>query len=401
VYPSCQLRSPLHSQSDSGSLQNSVQGTEVTVMKIKGQRLWRSACFALPALFLLCWYLRGNSWSHGWEMIKQVGPRAGWILVPLTLQLVLDAMAWRWLYRRLGKSVPLVPLLGVRWAMEAVLLSVSAGALVADGVTPWAMKHHQNVAMEDTTVTVIVRKFMLLISQAFYVGTGALFGVLWAMVHRSSHVSGTITWLPWISLVCATAIFGLVLVLGRLLSRGTWGSWLFGKAMGVPWYRWQQWVRGYQASLECTEQAFKRLWNGSWKGLSLPLSLFFAGWMMESLETYTIMHLLHVDLSFVQVWSTEPSIACIKHLLFFIPSGMGIQDVGYLMLFREAGYAHAGSLGIAFVLLRRSKDLFFVLSGCVWWIVLRLWFRTPIQKLGPQPLQILANSSAVYNKGIV
>jgi hypothetical protein len=50
-------------------------------------------------------------------------------------------------------------------------------------------------------------------------------------------------------------------------------------------------------------------------------------------------------------------------MAFFAPSGLGVQDMGYMAFFTALGLPDAGALGAAFVLLKRSKEILWVAIG--------------------------------------
>jgi len=48
-----------------------------------------------------------------------------------------------------------------------------------------------------------------------------------------------------------------------------------------------------------------------------------------------------------------------------VPAGLGVQDVGYVLCLTALGVPDATTVGTAFVLLKRGKDLFWILLGFV------------------------------------
>jgi hypothetical protein len=53
----------------------------------------------------------------------------------------------------------------------------------------------------------------------------------------------------------------------------------------------------------------------------------------------------------------------VRGLAFFVPAGLGIQDIGYLAFLRGFGVPHAVTVGAAFVFVKRSKEIFWILIG--------------------------------------
>jgi hypothetical protein len=59
----------------------------------------------------------------------------------------------------------------------------------------------------------------------------------------------------------------------------------------------------------------------------------------------------------------ETAIIVVRSAAVPVPAGLGVQDVGYLLCFRALGFADPVTLATAFVVLKRGKDLFWILVG--------------------------------------
>jgi uncharacterized membrane protein YbhN (UPF0104 family) len=109
----------------------------------------------------------------------------------------------------------------------------------------------------------------------------------------------------------------------------------------------------------CLVQLFRR--PGGWA--AVPAILFWAGWAWESVETYLILRALHVPLPFAEVLSFETLLTLVRSLAVFAPSGVGIQDAGYVAALKSFGVADAATVGVTFVLVKRLKELFWIVVG--------------------------------------
>ena len=87
----------------------------------------------------------------------------------------------------------------------------------------------------------------------------------------------------------------------------------------------------------------------------------------EAGETWVLLKLLRMDLSFAAVLAFEPVVSFARSAAFFIPAGLGVQDAGYMAFLRQAGIPDAVNRAAAFVLLKRFKELFWIAVG---WILL-------------------------------
>ena len=57
------------------------------------------------------------------------------------------------------------------------------------------------------------------------------------------------------------------------------------------------------------------------------------------------------------------ALTLLRGLAFFTPSGLGIQDLGYLAFLKGLGVRHALDVGAAFVVVKRSKEIFWIIIG--------------------------------------
>jgi uncharacterized membrane protein YbhN (UPF0104 family) len=67
-----------------------------------------------------------------------------------------------------------------------------------------------------------------------------------------------------------------------------------------------------------------------------------------------------------------------------IPAGIGVQDAGYVAFFGAFGVPDAATLGVAFVIVKRAKELLWIAVGLALFLVLGD---------GPGPLAIPAPAS--------
>jgi hypothetical protein len=94
----------------------------------------------------------------------------------------------------------------------------------------------------------------------------------------------------------------------------------------------------------------------------------FGGWLLESLETLVILRVLGAPLSpflggYAEVIAFEAGLALVRHTAFFAPAGLGVQDLGYIAFFHALGMPEASTLGAAFVVLKRAKEIVWIVIG--------------------------------------
>jgi uncharacterized membrane protein YbhN (UPF0104 family) len=99
------------------------------------------------------------------------------------------------------------------------------------------------------------------------------------------------------------------------------------------------------------------------RALVLPALAIFAHWMLEAFETWLILRLLGAEVPFAVVWAFEPALSLLRHVLFFLPAGLGVQDAGYVFFLAALGIPDPLTTGAAFAILKRAKELVWALLG--------------------------------------
>jgi uncharacterized membrane protein YbhN (UPF0104 family) len=152
-----------------------------------------------------------------------------------------------------------------------------------------------------------------------------------------------------------------VLLSGRVAER------LWRLLRRVPVARVQRWMIAREVAFMDTDQHVRVVLQSHVRGLGVAFLWILAGWFAEAGETWVLLRLLGVDLSFAAVLAFEPVVSFARSAAFFIPAGLGIQDAGYMAFLRQAGIPDAVNRAAAFVLLKRFKEIFWVVVG---WILL-------------------------------
>jgi uncharacterized membrane protein YbhN (UPF0104 family) len=93
--------------------------------------------------------------------------------------------------------------------------------------------------------------------------------------------------------------------------------------------------------------------------------LYSAGWLVRGAETWLFLRLLGVDMPPGAALVMETAIIVVRSVAVPVPAGLGVQDVAYVLCLRALGVPDATTVGTAFVVLKRARDLFWILLGFV------------------------------------
>ena len=317
----------------------------------------------LCALSLLVWTFHGVDFAKVSASMTNIGAVGlVFILLPALLALCLECMGWSRVFQRLGQRVELRTLLRVRLMTEAVAQTLPLGVIWAESLKPALLGRHAGMPTSRAVAGLIARKYLLVSSQAVYVALLSACGV--ATLHRLARSLTGHAELAWGAFAVSGVLCLLALGISGGLARGRVADRVFALLRRVPHARLQHGLRLRQASFTHTDSLTERYFAAGFVQTTLaPGAFFLCGWLCESLETFLILRLLGVELDFFTVASIEVLLSFLKNVLFVLPAGIGVQDVGYVSCLAALGVPDALTVGAAFSALKRGKELFWAAVG--------------------------------------
>jgi uncharacterized membrane protein YbhN (UPF0104 family) len=296
------------------------------------------------------------------ELVGAVGV-AGFVVifVPQVVSLVAEGYGWKLALRLIERDVGVIALLRVRIATEALSLSLPAGVLFGESAKPFLLSRHCGLSMTESVAAMVARKYLLLLSQAFYVLVVATVGfeVLKAASFELLGDSG----LEWIAYAAGVVLALVALVTAAWLRRSAVATRLFCALRTIRASRFSDWLVRSERRFSETDQSVSAFFGCGLSRHALPAAWFALGWLVESAETFVILRVLGADVGFVEVVSLEILLTLVRHVVFVVPAGLGVQDLGYVAGLTALGIPEAASLGAAFVLVKRTKELAWIALG--------------------------------------
>jgi uncharacterized membrane protein YbhN (UPF0104 family) len=168
----------------------------------------------------------------------------------------------------------------------------------------------------------------------------------------------------WSAFGASALLACIALGVSGSFARGRVAERALGLLRRLPIARLQHALNARCSSFTATDSLAGRYFAaGIWRTTLLPGVCFFGGWLCESLESYLILKLLGVELGFFAIASCEVLLSFLKNVLFVVPSGIGVQDVGYVACLTALGVPDALHAGAAFSVLKRGKELLWATLG--------------------------------------
>lgn len=294
-------------------------------------------------------------------LLSGTGAAAVLVLLPHIAALSAETAGWRWAFAVLGRRVPYLPLLEVRVATEALSQSLPAGAVWCESVKPYLLGRHCGVTVAESIAGMAARKYLLLVSQAAFLFITFVVGFR-TTAAISSRVLGS-SGLEWVPLAAGSALSLAAAAVAATLQHGSLAARVHTALRKLPIEAWRRLLDRQRGSFSETDEEVARYFARGRLRATAPAVAFLIGWVIEAFETFLILRLLGVQLDFFTVASFEVLVVLLRHVVFVVPAGLGVQELGYLTFLSAHGVPDALSTGAAFALLKRAKELVWAVVG--------------------------------------
>jgi Lysylphosphatidylglycerol synthase TM region len=322
---------------------------------------------------LLILVFRNVNFSAMYSRIANVGYYFIPIYAVYGIGCLLDTAAWKVILTTPSKTISFSKLFQIHIAGESMYRFIPAGVVVGEAAKVFLLTKQSRFNGPEAISSLVIRKLLMGLSQGLYIGLGVFLGIL------LSRVS---VFVQLVSVGISLLVIGVFLAIGIKLSRGSLFNWLFRFLRKMPFVGTK--VEKNKVFFEQTDFELKFFFVQKRRQGVLAFLLFFGGWLTEAFETYLIIAVLGIQVLAYQVMIFEPMVSLTRSLAFFIPGGLGVMDSGYVSAFGSAGIANVVTAGAAFIVIKRSKELFWIVVG-----LLFMWLqgRTVAKSMLGQQLQ--------------
>ncbi|HEY0784110.1 MAG TPA: lysylphosphatidylglycerol synthase domain-containing protein [Thermoanaerobaculia bacterium] len=330
----------------------------------KVQSLWRHpavrVAISLGALGLILLVFREAKISQIGHLLAEA---PALLVVPLFMlaAMALDTLGWRRLMGEPGSRLTLAELLGVRIATEGVILSVPSGTVLSEPLTFHLLRSRCGLPGTIAVASMTARRCYIALSLGIVLLVAAIAGFP-SLVALSPHVVGA-PGLAWVAPVAALVLIVLALAMQGALIGGSVGEKVHRTLQAIPVDRLRRWLERKQESFAEVDRQLATSFSQPGTSPAGTIFLFCAVWIVEVCESYFILRLLGAGLTFHQVFAFE----------------------SLLTLLRALAVPDAVTVGAAFVLVKRVKELVWIAIGYV--VLARMSAQEPIAERATEPAQ--------------
>ena len=310
--------------------------------------------FGLLALAGIIWHIGPSSIV---TMASRLGPMAlGVILAPMVLVYGFEALGWRLTLGSYGQRVGFAHLFAIRMAGETVNVTTPTAYVGGEPLKAYLLKRY-GIPFVDGLASVVTAKTTMTIAQVLFIllGIGLSFWILGPSEHYVMAALVSVGLLAFsVLLFVLVQRYGLAMGCLRLL-----------QACRIR----LKFLEERQTTLEELDSTIRNFYTHHRRTFYVALITFFFAWLLETLEVYAILYYLDVQVDVLTSISIAALTVFIKGTTFFIPGSLGAQEGGYVLLLLAYGYPDV--TGITFALIRRLRELLWIVIGLVCLMLLK------------------------------
>ena len=305
--------------------------------------------------------LGGLLWHIGlfriWETVERVGPVAFcMILAPFLVVYLLDTYGWSLTLGPWAKRVGYVRLFMVRMAGEAINATTPTAMLGGEPMKAYLLTRYE-IPMVEGLASVVTAKTIMTLAQILYMVLG-LSVTLWLVGGTGYNV---------LVAFVSVGLLGFGVFLFLVVQRYGIGRGLLTVADTCR-IRSQR-LEVYRPRLLELDRTIRTFYGQRRRTFFLSMGVHFTAWLTELFEVYAILYFLGAEVGWLSSLSIAAMTALIKGSVSFVPGGLGVQEGGYLVFLMALGYGEV--TGITFAVIRRIREILWILIGLVFLAVLR------------------------------
>lgn len=318
--------------------------------------LFFRVCSLIAGVLLFLFIFRGINIQSTVELLSHIGYSFVVILSLYLIGSIADTFAWKILLESSAQTIPFIRLLLIHIAGESFYRFLPAGVVVGESVKVLLVRKHSSFLYPTIISSLMMRKVLMGISQAFYIGIAVFFGIY--LSTSKSNVS-----LITIGFVVSIGLLILFGAIGYFLYKGNLGASVYKILIKIPIKSFRKKISLQQEEFISTDLTIRKAISTNKRNSVIAFSLFFFGWVTELAETFVILFALTASVAFADSLLFEPIVSFLRSVVFFIPAGLGVMDFGYSSSLSSVTSDTTGTIAAAFVIVKRTKEIFWIIIG--------------------------------------
>ncbi|BAV08937.1 conserved hypothetical protein [Filimonas lacunae] len=297
-------------------------------------------------------------WATDFTQVSRLLTHTGndfWLLIITTcLGYICATISWRYCMGDQRNHIPVFRLFLIRHVGETVTLFNPASIIAGEAMKAWMLRNYP-VKKSTVHASILVSRAIMIITQVVLF-SGALILLLAAgpaPVITAGVVAKVLCWLAGVVLIVCIVFWGIK------------------KARTTTVYLFvAKKTAALRAAMRETMAESKELYRNNRRALLMACFFTFLHWTVGSLEIYFILRILGTHADVVKSLLVDMGVVLFKSAGAFIPGQAGVEEYGNKMMLGMIGI-HGTAIWIAASILRRVRQLFWLLVGVIAYVLIR------------------------------
>ncbi len=285
-----------------------------------------------------------------------------WKLLPLlfiySFIFFFDTIGWSFAFpKSLPRHIPFWDLYRIRIVGETLNAVIPwAASLGGEPVKTQLLKTRYNVPLAEGYASILIVHTTFWISLNIFI-IGAILATLRAMPLTPVLWQSVMIFLFVLGIIAALLVIGLHFGIFKKVHRvGESLKW-WGDKSEEKKHRFLQ-----------LDSEIKKFYTSDPRRFLASIFFNFIGWFVGVFEVYWIAKILHIPINFAEAWLFEALIQVLRIITFIIPSSIGTQEGGIVLIFVQFGLDK--SLGLMFAIVRRMREIVWLSFGLLLWFMI-------------------------------
>jgi uncharacterized protein (TIRG00374 family) len=283
----------------------------------------------------------------------------GWSLLPVLVVypfiFAFDTLGWSYAFaQKLPDHVPFLSLYRIRIIGETLNAIIPFSAsLGGEPMKAELLKRRHGIPLSEGIASILI------VHTTFWASLN-LFVIGGIVVTMRTLPLTPVLWKSVLAFLFGLGLAAMLLVIGL-----HWG--LFKKVhdLGESFKWWGDHSSQKKEHFLELDGRIKKFFTQDPKRFFLSTFYNFLGWFCGTFEVYFVANLLGMNIGFFEAWLLEALIQVLRIVTFFIPSSVGVQEGGILLIFSQFGFANPVSM--TFAVIRRLREILWIGFGLLLW----------------------------------
>ncbi len=268
-----------------------------------------------------------------------------------------DTLGWGYSFTKDLKRVPYWDLYCIRVIGETFNNIIPwAASLGGEPIKVELLKSRHDVARADAYASVLIVHTTFWVSLNIFVIGGILAAV-------KTHPLPPVLQQSVMIFLVGLAFVALTLVIGL-----HWGIFQKVHKFGEAFKWWGPDSKEKLLRFVKLDEDIKKFYTTNRYRFFLSTFFNFLGWFAGVFETYMIANILGISVSFGEAWLLEALVQVLRIVTFFIPSSIGAQEGGIVLIFSQLGFVKEAS--VTFAVVRRLREMIWLGCGLLVWALM-------------------------------